>query len=44
MADMFWGDYFGSFEDKYGVHWMINFSNKQNTNDLKQEKRAEAVN
>ena len=27
MADMFWGDYFGSFVDKFGVCWMINFSN-----------------
>lgn len=26
MADMFWGDYFGSFVDKFGVCWMINFS------------------
>ena len=26
MADMFWGDYFGSFQDKFGVQWMINFS------------------
>ena len=25
MADMFWGDYFGSFKDKFGVLWMINF-------------------
>jgi len=25
MADMFWGDYFGSFEDKFGVRWMINY-------------------
>lgn len=24
MADMFWGDYFGSFVDKFGVCWMIN--------------------
>ncbi|HRN55910.1 MAG TPA: VOC family protein [Agriterribacter sp.] len=24
MADMFWGDYFGSFTDKFGVKWMIN--------------------
>jgi PhnB protein len=24
MADQFWGDYFGSFKDKYGVYWMIN--------------------
>lgn len=28
MADMFWGDYFGSFVDKFGVCWMINFENK----------------
>lgn len=27
MADMFWGDYFGSFVDKFGVSWMINFTN-----------------
>lgn len=27
MEDMFWGDYFGSFIDKFGVRWMINFSN-----------------
>ena len=26
MADQFWGDYFGSFKDKYGVYWMVNFS------------------
>lgn len=25
MEDMFWGDYFGSFKDRYGVCWMINF-------------------
>ena len=24
MADMFWGDYYGSFRDKFGVEWMIN--------------------
>ena len=24
MAIQFWGDYFGSFVDKFGVHWMIN--------------------
>lgn len=28
LEDMFWGDYFGSFKDKYGVYWMINYSNK----------------
>ncbi|AHF15465.1 VOC family protein [Niabella soli] len=26
MQDQFWGDYFGSFTDKYGVGWMINYS------------------
>lgn len=26
LQDMFWGDYFGSFADKYGVNWMINYS------------------
>jgi PhnB protein len=26
MADQVWGDYFGSFTDKYGVSWMINYS------------------
>lgn len=24
MQDMFWGAYFGSFTDKFGVHWMVN--------------------
>ena len=23
MADMFWGDYWGSFADKFGMQWMI---------------------
>lgn len=27
MEDMFWGDYFGSFVDKFGICWMINYSN-----------------
>lgn len=26
MQDMFWGDYFGTLTDRYGVQWMINFS------------------
>ncbi|MGG6231007.1 VOC family protein [Tenacibaculum sp. SDUM215027] len=26
MEDQFWGDYFGSFVDKFGVHWMINYN------------------
>ncbi len=24
IQDMFWGDYFGSFVDKFGIRWMIN--------------------
>ncbi len=24
MADMFWGDYYGYFCDKFGIYWMIN--------------------
>ena len=24
LADMFWGDYFGSCTDKFGVQWMFN--------------------
>ena len=26
MEDQFWGDYFGSFMDKFGIGWMINFN------------------
>jgi PhnB protein len=29
LQDMFWGDYFGSCTDKYGVQWMFNCSNKK---------------
>ncbi|HLP43831.1 MAG TPA: VOC family protein [Candidatus Nanoarchaeia archaeon] len=29
MQEMFWGDYFGSLKDKYGVQWMINCSEKK---------------
>ena len=25
LDDTFWGDYFGSFHDKFGIGWMINF-------------------
>ena len=31
MADMFWGDYWGSFVDKFGAQWMINYSTQNNT-------------
>lgn len=26
MADMFWGDYFGSFFDQFGLQWMISYN------------------
>jgi len=29
MTDMFWGDYFGSFADKYGTSWMISCPSKK---------------
>lgn len=28
MTDQFWGDYFGSLTDKFGINWMINCPNK----------------
>lgn len=28
MQDMFWGDYYGSLTDKFGINWMVNFSDK----------------
>ena len=29
MQDMFWGSYFGSFTDKYGINWQINYDEPQ---------------
>ncbi len=29
LEDAFWGDYFGSFTDKFGIGWMLNCSTKQ---------------
>jgi PhnB protein len=29
LQDMFWGAYFGSFADKFGVQWMVNHENKK---------------
>ncbi len=26
IADQVWGDYYGSFKDKFGVLWMVNYS------------------
>jgi len=28
LQDMFWGAYYGSCVDKFGVQWMLNFPNK----------------
>ena len=28
LQDMFWGDYYGSLQDKFGIKWMLNFSNQ----------------
>jgi PhnB protein len=28
LQDMFWGAYYGSCTDKYGVQWMFNFESK----------------
>ena len=30
MADAFWGGYFGSFVDKFGISWLINVDERQN--------------
>ena len=29
LQDMFWGAYFGSCTDKFGVQWMFNFDNSK---------------
>lgn len=29
LQEMFWGDYFGSCTDKYGVQWMFNCTSKE---------------
>ncbi len=28
LLEMFWGDYYGSLRDKFGIHWMCNCSEK----------------
>ena len=28
LQDMFWGAYYGSFTDKFGIKWMINYQNQ----------------
>lgn len=32
LEEMFWGDLFSSFRDKYGIYWMINY-------DLQKDKK-----
>lgn len=29
MMDMFWGDYWGTFTDKFGITWMVNYHKSQ---------------
>ncbi|MBX2990134.1 MAG: VOC family protein [Bacteroidetes bacterium] len=29
MQDMFWGGYYGSLRDKFGIQWMINYDTNQ---------------
>lgn len=29
LHDAFWGAYFGSFTDKFGINWMLNFEEKK---------------
>jgi PhnB protein len=28
LQEMFWGDYYGAFRDKFGIQWMVNCSAK----------------
>lgn len=28
LQDMFWGAYFGSLTDRFGIHWMVNCANE----------------
>ena len=35
LQDMFWGAYYGSFTDRFGVQWMVNYDkNRQNEHQL----------
>ncbi len=29
LQDMFWGGYYGSLIDKFGIHWMVNHSKRE---------------
>ena len=26
IGDQFWGDYFGSLTDRFGINWMVNYT------------------
>ena len=32
MEDTFWGAYFGMWEDKFGINWMMNYDTNQSKN------------
>jgi PhnB protein len=32
LQEMFWGDYYGSCRDAFGIGWMINCTEKENGN------------
>lgn len=32
IADQPWGDYYGSFVDKFGIQWMVNYPLRKRTN------------
>ena len=29
MEDQFWGAYYGSFQDKFGTYWMVNYTEQR---------------
>lgn len=29
LQDTFWGAYYGSFKDKYGINWMVNYDTSE---------------
>ncbi len=35
LEEQFWGDYYGSFTDRFGIKWMVSF-NDQNEESLKE--------
>ncbi|WP_421764677.1 VOC family protein [Ekhidna sp.] len=30
LSDTFWGDYFGSFSDQFGINWMVGYNSQSN--------------